>query len=104
MVMTIGARSMTDLAHSSAQAGTTISGGNEESPRYSLGNIVTFRLHDGRLVTGEISTVNQEASEPQYHVRIEHDSMYSSGYWVWEQEVVSQGVQLPLFPPDVDVL
>jgi hypothetical protein len=102
--MTIRARSTTGPAPSSAQAGTTIPGGNEESPRYGLGNIITFRLHDGRLVTGEISTMNQDASEPQYHVRIEHDSMYSSGYWVWEQEVVSQGVQLSLFPPDADVL
>lgn len=67
------------------------------SPRYSLGDVVTFRLHDGRRVTGPISTVNLDGREPQYHIRIEHDPMHSSGYWVWEQEIVSQRVQLPLF-------
>jgi hypothetical protein len=71
------------------------------SPRYALGNLVTFRLHDGHRVTGEISTVNLDATQPQYHIRIEHDPMYSSGYWVWEQEIVSQGVQLPLFDFDL---
>jgi len=90
--MPTGAVATTEPARSDRQAGISVPGGCP-SPRYALGNLVTFWLHDGRQFTKEISAVSLEGHEPQYCVVIEHDPMHSNcdtGYWVREQEIVSQ--------------